>query len=194
MKYFDKEHRIGSDDCAKETIENQSKKVEEYLLFNSYKTNKEDCGDEVKKLNDFVANNHMNIREGYGFTNGCRIDNDSELRQLVLTSDKTKTQLFSRVFQGVPNLGRGNQNVDIENQLIQGDNTYNDFECHGQSLDVFQPMITCLQKEIQDPKHIIPEWVRGGESTRDTLKQTEFLEKNGYKFEQNAWIKKQCNQ
>jgi hypothetical protein len=193
MKYFEKEHRVGSDDCAISVRNQQNNNMTDYLLYNMYKTNKEDCSKEVTDLQDFANDNHMNIKEGYGVTNGCRVDNDSDFRQFNITSDKSKTQLFSRIFHAIPDMSRGDPNIEFESKLIQGENTYNDFECHGNAFDVFQPMIPCLEKSIQNTDHIIQEGVRGGEGTRDSLKQREFLEKNGYQFDGKVWSKKQCN-
>jgi hypothetical protein len=64
----------------------------------------------------------------------------------------------------------------------------------GKGFDVFTPLIPCLKSTIQDVKHIVPpdQWVRGGEHTRDHVKQKRFLERNGYVYENNVWKKKNC--
>ena len=193
MKLFDKSHRVGSDTCATDAKLDQNKSMEDYMLFNSYKTNIPNCDKSLTKLQEFAINNHMVPNDGYGFTNGCKVDTDSDIRMYNLTNTKQKNQLFSRIFQAVPNLGKGDIDSLKESRIQQGENQYNDFECHGQSFDVFTPMLPCLEKSIQDTNHIIPTWTRGGESTRDTLHQKYFLEKNGYDFDGNKWSKKQCN-
>ena len=194
MKLFDKEHRVGSDTCATNAKLEQNKEIENYMLFNMYKTNIPNCDKPIDKLQDFATNNHMIVKDGYGVSSSCKVDNDSQVRTHNMTNDRSRTQLFSRIFQAVPNLGRGEVNVEAESMIQQGENQYNDFECLGQPFDVFTPMLPCLKESIQDPNHIIPQWVRGGESTRDTLKQKEFLEKNGYNFDGNTWYKKQCGE
>ena len=193
MKYFDQEHRVGADTCAITSTENQNKRIEDYMLFNTQRTNVLDCKDKVDNVKDFMANNHMFIKDGYGYTNACRIDHDSKIRMNPNINDRSKNQMFTRTFQAVPDLSRGDVNTESESKIQQGETTYNDFECHGRSLDVFMPMLSCLQNTIQDPQNIIPDWKWGGETTRDTLKQKEFLEKNGYHFDGNAWNKKNCN-
>lgn len=197
MKLFDKEHRVGSDSCATTAKLEQNKEIENYMLFNMYKTNTPQCetqDNKSKNLQEFATNNHMIIRDGFGVSTPCKVDEDSRVRQYNITNDKQKTQLFSRMFQAVPDLSKGDVNVEAESIIQQGEHQYNDFECLGQPLDVFTPMLPCLQTSIQDTNHIIPKWVRGGESTRDTLKQKEFLEKNGYAFDGKTWYKKQCGE
>jgi hypothetical protein len=195
MKIFDSQNRIGRDECST-TSENQyNTDISNYMLYNSYPTNQqqttESCEPFVKKLNEFATDNYMNIRDGVGFTNGCKVDTDSELRMYNMTTDRSRTQLLSRVFQASPNLAMGGQKIELESKLSQGENTFNDSECRGTVLDVFMPMLPCLEKSVQNTEHIIPSWVRGGDSTRDTVRQNEFLKKNGYSFDGKVWLKKQ---
>ena len=142
-----------------------------------------------EKVSEFANDNHMLIRDGYGNTNGCYIDKDSEARTFNITSDKRRDNLNTRMYRGGPNLARGNTNPEVESKLVQGNMTA--FDCPNKSLDVFVPMLPCLKKSIQDPKNIVESWQRGGESTRDTLKQEDFLSKNGYIFDGKVWLKKQ---
>ena len=50
LKYFNKEHRVGTDNCARESEDDQNKRMEDYMLFNSYRGNVLKCDNEVKKL------------------------------------------------------------------------------------------------------------------------------------------------
>ena len=197
MKYFDQPHRIGADECNKGADLLQSEKIYDYNSFNFYKTNTDDCDKSVDKMQEFAANNFMNIKEGYGYTNSCRVDNDSDLRfkTSMSTNTKEKTQLFSRTFQGVPNLFKGTLKADEESKIIQGVYSGNEKSCRQTSekpYDTFVPMINCLKDNIQNPNNIIPSWQWGGEGTRDTVQQKTFLEKNGYVKEGTNWSKKQC--
>jgi hypothetical protein len=191
MKYFNKDHVLGSDECAIDSYNQQNARLESYMLFNMYRANTLDCGEEVQKLKDFATENHMTFRDGYGTTNACQIDNDSEVR--IQPSEhirgKGKNQMFTRTFQAIPNLGRGEINVENESIIQQGEITFDDFDCQGKALDVFTPMLKCLSDNIQDPNNIVESWTRGGETTRDTLKQKDFLEKNGYQFDGISWNK-----
>lgn len=192
MKYFGNENRVGTDTCAKESTDEQNDRISQYILFNSYRGNMLGCDDEVKKINEFMSDNYMTIRDGVGFTNGCRVDNDSKVRIDPNINGRGRNQMFTRVFQAVPDLSRGNINVENESKIQQGEITFDDFQCQGKPLDVFTPMLPCLQNSIQDPNNIVESWTRGGDSTRDTLKQKEFLEKNGYQFDGMTLQKKQC--
>lgn len=192
MKYFDKVDRVRNDSCAIDSENQQNDKISNYMLFNTY-LGTSDCKDEsektknLNKLKEFATENNLRIRDGYGVINPCNIDKDSTLRiDRDLIRDRSRTQMLARTFQAVPNLSRGNVNVDNESKIQQGNDTWNTFNCDEQQLNVFTPMIPCLANNIQNPNNIIEKWARGGETTRDTIKQQEFLEKNGYVFDKEC--------
>jgi hypothetical protein len=189
MKYFEKEHRLGTDECAIDSQNEQNKRIEDYMMFDFFRGN--NCEASNVKVNEFMTENHMTIRDGLGFTTGCLVDQDSMLRIDTNKVNRDKNQMFTRTFQAVPDMSRGNVDVDNESRIQQGEITFDDFQCQGKPLDVFTPLIPCLMENIQDPEHIVESWVRGGENTRDTLKQKDFLEKNGYVFDGES-LKKQC--
>ena len=195
MRQFELEHRVGADTCAINTREYQNMDINKYNLYNYWKTSDNDCDPEVKKMQDFAVENYLHPKEGYGFTNGCRVDNDTQLRWETITADRTPTQLFTRIFQAVPDLSSGPVRPELESKLQQGEFThqYHNHPCEDKNWpNYFTPMIPCLKQTVQDPKHIVEPWTRGGDFTRDTLKQEEFLKKNGYSFDGNVWSKKQC--
>jgi len=195
--YFDKQHRLGSDVCWINAQNEQSKTIYDYHLFNFYKTNVPECESENKKLREFVVENNLHIKEGYGFTNSCLVDNDSMLRnKRKMTQGKCKNQLDTRLFHAVPDLSHGGFKAEMESKLTQGEDTGEKKSCDvlsGKGLDVFTPLIPCLKDNIQDPNNIVPQWIRGGEHTRDHLKQKKYLNKNGYHFDGKIWRKKQCD-
>ena len=44
------------------------------------------------------------------------------------------------------------------------------------------PMVSCLKKNIQDPKHLVPEyWVRGGMDTRTIVRNINYMKSCGLK-------------
>lgn len=192
MKYFDKDHRVGDDSCAIETEIQQNDKISNYMLFNnalgvSECDNLSKKTENMNKLREFATENNLRIRDGYGVINPCNIDEDSSMRiDRDLIRDKSRTQMFSRTFQAVPNLSRGNVNIDNESKIQQGNNTWNLLNCDEKQQDNFIPMIPCLANNIQNPNNIIQNWTRGGETTRDTIKQQEFLEKSGYVFDKEC--------
>lgn len=192
MKYFENDHRVGTDTCAIESVNEQNKRMEDYMLFNLYRGNQLECAAEVDKIKEFMSENHMTIRDGYGFTNACQVDKDSSIRIDATKLKRGKNQMFTRTFQAVPNLSKGDVNVESESRIQQGELTFDDFQCTGKSFDVFTPMIPCLKENIQNPNNLIESWTRGGDTTRDTLKQKEFLEKNGYHFDGISLQKNKC--
>jgi hypothetical protein len=193
---FDEQNRLGSDECWINSQNKQSKDIHDYRTFNYFKTNVPDCEAKVNQLKDFVVQNNMYIKEGYGFTNACFVDHDTKLRnKQKITHGKCKNQLDTRIFHAVPDLFHGGFESVLESKLTQGESTGDKKSCasyNGKAFDVFTPLIPCLKDSVQSADHIIPKWVRGGEHTRDHVKQKAFLERNGYVMEGNIW-KKKCD-
>jgi hypothetical protein len=195
--YFDNQHRLGNDQCWVDGQVKQSQQINDYYLFNPYKTNVIDCDENESKLREFMVENKKNYREGYGVTNACHVDNDSKMRSesKKLTHGKCKNQLSSRLFQAAPDLSHGGFESLLESRLTQGHSTGEKKSCEvtqGKGFDVMTPMLPCLKKQIQNVDHIVPTWVRGGEHTRDHINQKDFLENNGYVFDEKVWKKKTC--
>jgi len=195
--FFDEQSRIGHDKCWIDSQNLQSKSIYEYNSFNPYKTNIPKCEKEVKELREFVVNNNMHFKEGYGVTNACFIDHDTSMRNnQIITHGKCKNQVTTRLFQGVPDMSRGGFEPIIESRITQGEKTDVGKSCEptkGKGFDVFTPLIPCLKDSIQNVDHIVPTWVRGGEHTRDHIKQKQFLERNGYVLKDKIWEKKSCS-
>lgn len=196
--YFDTENRLANDKCWIEGQNKQSRLIQEYWLYNPYKTNTLECADSEAKLRHFMVENKKHYREGYGVTNACNIDKDSEFRTSKrLTHGRGKTQLNTRIFQAVPDMSNGGFESLLESRLTQGIRTAEKKSCEktkGKGFDTMTPMIPCLRKTVQNPDHIVPtQWIRGGEPTRDHVKQKDFMERNGYVFDEKVWSKKECN-
>ena len=193
---FENKTRLNDDECDIESREHQNVDICQYRMFNIYQTNKDnekECKTNYDKIMDFSVNNRMNIRDGMGFTNACRVDDDSQVRNEFEMYDKGRQQLFSRVFQGGPNVNKGGLEPEIDSKVTQGLFTTRKETCEvlsEKSFERFEPMKECMLKNIQNPKNIVPTWVRGGEGTRDVLSQKDFLENNGYMFDGNVWQKK----
>ena len=61
----------------------------------------------------------------------------------------------------------------------------------------YTPLVNNL-KDYQHPNHIIPEnidknWIRGGNSSREMLKNPNTLEKLGFKYNGKFWEKNKWN-
>ena len=122
--FFDKQHRLGSDDCWKNAQQAQNTGVQNYYLYNHFKTNVPECTDKEKSLRDFMAENHMNYKEGFGVANACHIDDDTNMRnKSELTHGKCKNQLTTRLFTSGPDLSTGGFEPLVESRLTQGDHT-----------------------------------------------------------------------
>lgn len=196
--YFDNQENLGNDECWIDGQHKQSKDINDYYLFNPYKTNVPDCGENEQKLKDFMVENKKTYREGYGFANACHIDDDSKMRMESnsITHGKCKNQLNTRVFKAVPDLSHGGFESLLESRLTQGHSTGEKKSCEAsqcKGFDTMTPMLPCLKTEIQNTDHIVHnDWVRGGEHTRDHIKQKDFLENSGYVFDEKVWKRKTC--
>ena len=108
---------------------------------------------------------------------------------------KCPNQLFTRPYRTVPYMGRGSEihilNHKLDMVKIQPERK----QCNTLSgitignIDPSQmPMIDHLKNNIQDPQHIVPEvaldgWVRGGAPSRQIVKDIEYLERCGSKYQ-----------
>ena len=133
----------------------------------------------VPKANDVnplaVGEFLMYPREGYGFNNAA-IDSDSVLRnQPEFKNNRCIVRAQARPFLGVPYMGGGRGNADVESLLLHSEQVRQGKECGTvteQAFDgVFTPMIPNLKDNIQKPTNLItedasPGWVRGGLPSR----------------------------
>ena len=171
------DNRMGLDDCALAANEKQNNKIDQYQLYNP----RADCND--KQFMDIAACNNMVPNNGYGNSDSCNIDTDSRLRNgAELTDKSTLNEQFRKCGA---NECEDEKNM-TENRMRRG----NDFglkRCdtvsEASTLDLqFTPMVPCLKNNIQNANHIVPTWTWGGEPTRDSLKQKEFLQDQGFRF------------
>jgi hypothetical protein len=194
---YDGANQIAMDDCALNAKEAQNLSINGYNLWNNYlykcDNRKEDNFRECT-----VGNRNLWWRNGYGFTNGCYVDNDSMLRNDgKLTNDKHKTQLFKRFYTANPSLERGVFVPQIESRLIQGDDTSQWRQCDRLSeknLDVFIPLIPCLKGNVQNPNNIIARTPRGGDNSRILMRSENVLQKCGYKHDGKTWRRPNSHQ
>ena len=67
---------------------------------------------------------------------------------------------------------------DVESKLKLGEDTFVPKSMNslsGITIDRFEPLIDCIENNIQDTKHIVPEhWVRGGADTRAVIKNIDY--------------------
>ena len=147
--------------------------------------------------------NHSTIHNNYGNgwigDQGSLIDIDSSLRNAKnLTNTGEIHQLISENYFPVPYLARGPGNPCVESVLRVGENVSQSKSCNSFSREDmteyrFTPLVNNIADQ-QDYRHIIPEsidknWVRGGRSSREMLKQPNTLEKMGFIHNGKFWEK-----
>jgi hypothetical protein len=105
------------------------------------------------------------------------------------TTRMDKRNLNQRTFKtaGYKSAGHTNNNyIDVESRIHIGLDT----RSHGRAcgnyadvhIDTFTPLVPCLRDEVQNVKHIVPEyWVRGGASTRVVVRNIDYLRMCGFK-------------
>jgi hypothetical protein len=99
------------------------------------------------------------------------------------------------VFGAPPDLRRGAGAPELEDRIKQGNNTGAHRSCNvlsEVSINRFTPLLPCLEQSVQNPQHIVPVWVRGGEPTRDIDNQKKFLTQLGYEYDGRMWLKREC--
>lgn len=141
---------------------------------------------------DYLENiSNNNIRGVNNKTNyGSYIDKESSLRYGKLTNIKNKDNkiLKPRPFATTPYSGHGSHKIKdpvIYSKLMDGIDTHakkSTNSLSGVSMDRFIPLVPCIKDNIQDPKHIVPEyWVNGGESTRAIIQNVDYFKMCGIK-------------
>ena len=185
-----------TDNCAVETREKQNTAISSYELYNSQLV---PCNSATAMRSPDCQYDHINLRAniGYGVSDSCTIDQYSLLRNdpHQMTRDRCHQQLFTRVFYDGPNLKPGIPDPITELELLEGG--YSSTQNNGVDLPCkrtitvdgpkwFYPLIDCIKTEVQNPAHIVPPWINGGEPTRDFVRRQEFLNTCGYNVRPNV--------
>lgn len=193
MKLFENEHRSGADDCAINAKDYQNSSISDYNMWNTYHNFPCDHSGDSEREEFATTNLNLRYRNGYGFTSGCYVDDDTEVRlNGKLTHERPKTQMFPRSFVAVPDLSKGIVLPGLESPLIQGEDTSQLRECHRlaeTNFDRFVPLVPCLADKVQNVKYIVEPWTHGGESSRLMMRNSAVLKKCGYKDNGNWWSK-----
>lgn len=135
---------------------------------------------DAREVNPLAVDSYMMYaREGYGFNN-TSINADSVLRnQPGFMSKRCSTRQQARPFLGVPYMGGGRGNAEVETVLQHAE-----YSRMGKACDTvtetfftnqFTPLVPTLAASIQDPKNLIPEvaasgWMRGGLPSREYVR------------------------
>jgi hypothetical protein len=181
MKLFDVQNNAGNDQCAIAARDVANTGVFSYT-FNSHPTT--DRG----KLLDF-SSRHSNLRFRDGYVPQQTIDESSGLRLLHEWHTRGRQQLSTRVYHAAPDLSRGD--VKDDSAVRTGEVTFDRADAlSGVSIDRFQPLIPGKQREVQDPRTIMSDGVRGGQNTRDLTRTVAYVAADGYRRETPAspWV------
>lgn len=166
---FINQNKLGNDKCEQKAKNFANSSIAEYQLWNTYDCHKDD------EVDDFGSKSvNLHFRNGYGYTSPCLVDTDTKLRiDAMWTSEKAKSQMFTRFYTAGPNLSRGTLKPVEESRLVQGENSSRNKVCfrHAEiDFDRNLPLLPCLQTEIQNPDRLIMPFSRGGEDSREIMR------------------------
>ena len=191
MRPFTEENRLGQDDCALLTRSLVNKSISDYRFFNNFFTGSCEEGDK-NKMSEFMTNNpNLHYRDGYGVASACVVDADSEMRNNgKMTNDRERVQLCTRWYTAVPDLGKGGLIPNIESRLKYGADTSDIRSCDRvteKDFNRFIPLPPCIAQNVQNPDNIVQKWPRGGEFTRDYVRNDEYLKQCGFQNDGKMW-------
>jgi len=178
---FNNQTRRNMEGCFIAYKDKQDAKYSSYSTTNYYSDN-----DRKNYLNTLehpgmVADKN---KDGYG----NYVDTETNLKQSSLTNQKGKQQLSVRPFKGWPYMGAGETHIvnpNLYSKLSSGTDTRVKKAANtlaGVSEDRFIPLVPCLADNVQNTKHIIPQyWVRGGESSRAYIQNIDYYKMCGLK-------------
>jgi hypothetical protein len=164
--------RTFDDPCYVATRERQSRDTGTYQQTNFFRK----CNEPV--WNDCNLNNLQVYPKVHGFDQ-CNTNTDSALRYAPLTNLKNVQQLYTRPYKGSYR-GAGSatrDNLDIESHLYQGQYRPTLKSCEPTS-EVYIDRWEYLPAAISPTKieHTIEPWTRGGQLTRELVRQLNFGE------------------
>ena len=194
MSIFDKSSSLRNDSCSIHARDYQNNSINDYSLWNTYNNKCEKSKDH--ELDNFAAENlNLNFRNGYGFTSGCYVDEDTEVRlNGKITHEKAKLNLQHRFYTANPYLGNGKTVPNIESRLLAGEDTSQIRACNRigeKDFDRFVPLVSCLKENVQNTKNIVEPWTHGGDNSRLIMRDSQHLKKCGWtKKDNKVWVKK----
>ena len=123
---------------------------------------------------------------------GAVVDNSTKLRiGKTRKHPRCPDQLFTRPYLTVPFMGRGSGNMNLETQMVPGEDTSSKRQCNvlaGVTIpNFFTPMVPHLKDNVQNPEHIVEEvvddnWIRGGAPSRLVVRDIDYLQRCGYNY------------
>lgn len=176
--YFDSHNSLCSDSCWSDYKNHGNEKIMNYKTFEQ-STQLIPCESTNARVPEFMYD-HPNLRgrPGYGLTDPCLIDTYNQLikNDDLMTRDRCRIQLSSRIFTGVPQLKGCQGDINKELDIMAGTDTTSSV-CRKTLMErqirMPIPLVDCM-KDIQNPDNIVPIWVNGGEDTRSYINRVNF--------------------
>lgn len=169
--------RLNDDICHNSGELGQNNSINDYML-----SNYSSCDCSLTNVLDVSTENRgLTVKDGYGISE-CNINKDTELRHgLQKRRYKVDQQLFPRPFTTTPFIAKGEFKPDLESRMLSSLQVVKHKQM--QNVDennVYIPLTPNLAATVQDPVHIIPEyvnekWVRGGVPSRQAVKDFDQL-------------------
>jgi hypothetical protein len=171
---------MNDDECHNDGKLGQNNNINDYML-----SNYSSCNCKLSNVLDLSTQNQgVIIKDGYGISE-CKIDNDSEVRiGSVERHYKSDLQLFPRPYLTTPNIFKGEIKPNLESKLLSSIQSVKHKQMQNvDEKNIFTPLNKKLKSEIQDPKHIIPEynsnsWLRGGIPSRQTVVDVDYFNRS----------------
>jgi len=174
---FYKVTRIGDDNCGLTQDLLQNNNAVDYMLKNFYAaecTMRKPIEFATSQLDvNFVAAGGSGKNCGIG---GCFIDDSSKLAFGVPTHLRARINLLQRPYLTVPYLGKGKFDSALEEQLMKSKYIENKKTLNPASEMTHTntyPLLPSIQQTITNPKYLVENWTRGGDSTRSSVVQAQ---------------------
>lgn len=186
--------RLNEDGCTLNLRHKTTTKPGNYRIKNYRSIN---CSKNSDILEKSITQPMVLHKDGYGVS-ACKIDIDSHFKNSHnLTNLNNINQLYERPYLTIPYMGRGIGDICNETKMKPGESTMQKRPCNnlsGINIDRFEPQISCIQQNIQNNIHIIPEdndtsWVRGGLDSRQMIRNENYLKSCGYRYNDKFWNK-----
>lgn len=162
------ENKLTMDRCALAQKQNDNDVIYDYNTYNFFLRG-EDCKSVNEKLNCFAADHpNLRFREGYGIGE-CVIDQDSRLRYEPLTHGRERQVLNARLFQAVPDIGRGGLVPNTDTFLKNGIDTTQIRQCDRlteRDFDRFYVLSECASEQAR-----VPYMLSAGVDSRELWRQ-----------------------
>jgi hypothetical protein len=183
---------LNSDNCWLNAKDNHNQQMEKYSLFDNYATKEKKTSGSFPEM----SAEHINLRgrAGYGLSDEYLVDIYSSLRndEGQMTRDRCPTQLYTRLFQGGPQLRGQPGDVNEELNLLSGSDTRipaimgsvnKPVMCSNKTLMEqptykFVPLLDYV-KQQQNPDNIVPDWKWGGDSSREYTNKVKYAKSRG---------------